>query len=206
MSLVGILAGLSLFENSISNYTFVFRVIGMWFLAPLISIGLAFLIIRLLRKGWPKNFWQRILAYKMLLIILSFTTAFVLGANTLGLLVATGGFDLITVSASIIGIFVGSIFFSSGALKRISQEFYSLRYVNSLTSLIASTILVETATFINIPLSNTQTTASAIFGTGISYGTKFISAKPFLIIVASWIVVPLLSFIIGIILNILVIA
>ena len=81
--------------------------------------------------------------YKLLLIVLSFSSAYVLGANTLGLLVATGGFDLPTVGAAVAAVFVGSFYLSGGAIKRVSQEFYLMRYTNSVATLITSTVLVE---------------------------------------------------------------
>jgi PiT family inorganic phosphate transporter len=201
MSLVGLLAGLSVAGKASANGFYVAEVASLWFAAPLISITVGFFFMRLLRRARPTNFWQRIQAYKVLLIVLSFSTAYVLGANTLGLVVATGGFDVVTVVAAVVAIFVGSFYLSGGAIRRISQEFYSMRYADALATLVTSTFLVEAATIFNIPLSNTQTTASAVFGTGISYRAKFVSLKPFLTIVAGWVVAPLLSFAIGILIG-----
>ena len=202
MSLVGLLAGLSIASNASGSGAFATTVVIMWFAAPLIAITLAFSLIRVLNRSWPSNFWQRIQSYKLLLIALSFSSAYVLGANTLGLVVATGGFDLATVGAAVIGVFVGAFYLSGGAIRRVSQEFYLMRYTNATATLVTSTVLVELATLFNIPLSNTQTTASAVFGAGMSYRTKFVSLKPFLTIVAGWIVAPLISFAIGLLINI----
>jgi PiT family inorganic phosphate transporter len=74
-----------------------------------------------------------------------------------------------------------------------------MRYPNATVALLTSTFLVEIATIFKIPLSNTQTMSAALFGTAISYRTKFISLKPFAIIVAGWIIAPMLSFAIGLI-------
>jgi PiT family inorganic phosphate transporter len=113
--------------------------------------------------------------------------------------VATGGFNVATIIAAITGIIVGSLFLGEGVIRRISQEFYMMRYSNATITLGASTILVEVAAVFHIPLSATQTTAAAVFGTGLSYKAKFMSLKPFLTIVACWIIAPLLSFAIGLI-------
>jgi len=198
MSLVGLLSGLSFTSGSSSNAIYILKVAILWILAPLIAILSGLYLVRALNHNWPRNFWQRLQAYKLLLIIFSFTTAFVLGANTLGLVVATGGFDLITVLAAIVAIFIGAFFLSGGAIRRISQEFYLMRYTDAFATMITDTILVELATLFNIPLSNTQTTASAAFGTGIGYRSKFVSLRPFFIIVAGWIAAPLISFSIGV--------
>jgi inorganic phosphate transporter, PiT family len=201
MSLVGLLAGLSLAGNAPASGGFALEVALMWFAAPVIALALAFFLIRFLNRSWPKNFWCRIQTYKVLLIVLSFSSAYVLGANTLGLVVATGGFDAAAVLAAVAGVFVGSFLLGEGAIRRVSQEFFLMRYANATATLVASTVLVEVATVFNIPLSNTQTTTAAVLGTGVSYKTKFVSLKPFLTIAAGWVIAPLLSFAIGLLLG-----
>jgi len=201
MALVGLLAGLSIAGNSPSNSLFVGEVVLTWVLVPIIAFGVAFGLIRLLNRSWPKNLWQRLQAYKLLLIVASFTTAYVTGANTLGLIVATGGFDFASVIAAVAAIFVGSFFLSEGAIRRVSEEFFLMRYANAAVTLVTSTVLVEAATIFNIPLSITQTTSVAVLGSGLSYRTKLVSAKPFLKIVAGWVIAPLLSFAIGLLIG-----
>jgi PiT family inorganic phosphate transporter len=198
MSLVGLLAGLSIGRSAPASALFASEVAAMWFAAPLIALALSFYLIRALNRNWPGNFWHRIQAYKIMIILLSFSTAYVLGANTLGLVVATSGFNLAVVIAAVIAIFVGSFHLSGGTIRRVSQEFYLMRYTSATATLVTSTVLVELATIFNIPLSNTQTAAAAVLGTGISFRTRFVSLKPFLTIVAGWIIAPLLSFALGI--------
>jgi PiT family inorganic phosphate transporter len=200
MSLVGLLAGLSVGRGMTTNMSFVTEVAAMWVIAPVAAALLAFYLIRIINRRKVKDIWHRIRFYKGLLIVLSFTTAYASGANTLSLIVATGGFKVATIIAAIAGIIIGSLFLGEGAIRRVSQEFYMMRYSNATITLGASTILVEIAAILNIPLSATQTTAAAVFGTGLSYKTKFMSLKPFLTIVAGWIIAPLLSFMIGLLL------
>lgn len=197
MSLVGLLSGLSIARNMPLNTLFGLGVVLMWVITPIVTIVLAIYLIKFLNPDWPKNYWQRIQVYKILLIILAFSSSFVLGANTIGLIVATGGFDIITVIGGIIAAFIGAFYLSAGEIRRISQELFLMRYPNATVSLLTTTILVEIATIFNIPLSNTQTITSAVLGTGMSYKTKFVSLKPFLLIISGWGIAPLLSFIIG---------
>ena len=201
MSLVGLLAGLSIAGDSPLNGLFVGEVVLTWVVVPLIAFAVAFFLIRFLNRSWPANFWHRLQEYKVLLIVLSFSTAYVTGANTLGMIVATGGFDSAAVLAAVAAIFVGSFFLGEGAIRRVSQEFFLMRYANVATTLITSTVLVELATVFNIPLSITQTTSVAVFGTGVSYKTKLVSVKPFLKVVAGWVIAPLLSFAIGLLIG-----
>ena len=94
MSLVGMLAGLSVAEGAFTSGAYVAEVAFMWVAAPLIAIALSFYLIRFINRSKPKNFWRRLQIYKVLLIVLALSTSYVLGANTLGLIVATGGFRL----------------------------------------------------------------------------------------------------------------
>lgn len=197
MALVGLLAGVSFAHNLTSQWTYMAQVAAMWFIAPIVAVFLAFYLIRFINSRKVEDIWRRIRFYKLLLIVLAFTTAFGLGANTLGLIVATAGFNWMTLTAAVGAVFVGTFFLGEGTIRRISQEFYLMRYSNATVALAASTILVEIAAFLNIPLSNTQTTTAAVFGAGISYKTKLLSLKTNITIVASWITTPVLSFTIG---------
>ncbi len=201
MSIVGLLAGLSVAGNIATGDTFLQFVVFMWIAAPIAAFALSFCLTRALSMDLPTNLWRRLQAYKVLLIVLSFSSAYVLGANTLGLVVAMGGFDWYTVLAAVAAVFVGTFLLGEGAIRRVSEEFYLMRYANATATLITSTILVEVATFLNIPLSNTQTTAAAVFGAGVSYKAKLVSIKPFLTVMISWVVAPLLSFAIGLLIG-----
>ncbi len=199
MSLVGLLTGVSIANGTLVDGAYVTEIVGLWVAAPLIAIVFAFYLIRIINKRQPKNVWHRLQTYKILLIVLAFSTSYVLGANTIGLIVATGGFDFYTAILSIAAIFIGTFYLSAGEIRRVSQELFLMRYPNATTALLTSSVLVEAATLLNIPLSNTQALSSAVFGTGISYKSKFVSIKPFLITVSSWVIAPLLSFAIGLI-------
>ena len=102
MSLVGLLAGLSIAGNSRSTGLFVVEVVLTWIAVPLIALAVAFFLIRFLNREWPTNFWHRLQTYKILIVVASFTTAYVTGANTLGMIVATEGFDLASVLVAIV--------------------------------------------------------------------------------------------------------
>jgi PiT family inorganic phosphate transporter len=197
MSLVGLLAGVSIAGGLDGQLGYMTKVVAMWFIAPVLAAILAFSLIRYINRRKVRNIWGNIRLYKVLLIILAFTAAYTLGANTLGLIVATAGFSWATVAVGVAAIFIGTFFLGEGAIRRVGEEFYLMRYSNATVALAASTILVETAALLNIPLSNTQTTTAAVFGAGVSYKSKFLSLKPYIIIVLGWVAAPLLSFTIG---------
>ncbi len=199
MSLAGLLAGLSIANGTFTNQGFLVQTIVLWIVAPLVTAIFVFFMLKIFHANFSQDVWKRLKIYKILIIILSFSASYVLGANTIGLIVATGGTNIITLITSVIAIFLGSFFLSAGEIKRVSQELFLMRYPNTTVTLLSSTVLVEIATIFHIPLSNTQTLSAAIFGAGISYKTKLMSSKPFLKIVAGWIIAPLLSFVVGLI-------
>ena len=198
MTLVGLIAGFSMAAGLMTKTLYLAEVVSMWVAAPLISIVFAFYLIRLLNRERPKNLWRRLQTYKVLLIVLAFSTSYVLGANTIGLIVATGTFNILNLAAAVIGVFIGTFFLSAGEIRRVAQELFLMRYPNATVSLVASTVLVEIATVLKIPLSNTQALSAAVFGTGLSYKSKFVSLKPFLLTVIGWVIAPLLSLALGV--------
>ncbi|MEM0155459.1 MAG: inorganic phosphate transporter [Thermoplasmataceae archaeon] len=197
MVLVGVSVGLSLHYGYSINTGFISIVILAWVVAPIGSIAFAYLLSVGLRKWNPRNFWSEISLLKVLLVVVSFLTAFTLGANTLGLIANMEGFDVYVIISMLLGIVIGSVFLSRGIIKRVAQEMYLMRYSNALTSLLVSSIFVEVATILSIPLSNTQTLTSSVFGTGMSYRTKAIYLGPFLLVAGSWLVSPIAGLILG---------
>ncbi|HMK94231.1 MAG TPA: inorganic phosphate transporter [Candidatus Limnocylindrales bacterium] len=199
MSLVGLIAGFSITASEMTKMLYVAEVVSVWVAAPLISIFFAFYLIKLLNREPVHNLWDRLQTYKVLLIVLAFSTSYVLGANTLGLIVSTSGFNIFNLTAAVVGAFIGVYFLSAGEIRRVAEELFLMRYPNATVSLVASTVLVEIATILKIPLSNTQALSGAVFGTGMSYKSKFVSLKPFLLTVLGWVIAPLLSFVLGIV-------
>ncbi|HUK28574.1 MAG TPA: inorganic phosphate transporter [Candidatus Acidoferrales bacterium] len=197
MALVALLLGLSTSHNLPTNYVYTRSVIAMWLIAPVSALVFGFAFLRVIDRIQIENVWRRIATYKFLQIALSFFAAFVLGANTIGLVVALAGFEPSTMLTAIVAIIIGSMLFSDGELRRVGQEFFSMRYANSLAALFVSTLFVELATFFAIPLSSTQALSAGILGTGTSYRVKLVSLRPFLVIVIAWVIVPTLSFAVG---------
>jgi len=199
-SLTGVLAGISIAHRLPIDRIFLGYIIIVWILAPLISITSAFYAMRVLSRTTPKNPWSRVKMYKLLIIAASLLTAYASGTNTLALVVAIGGFNIVQVSIAILAIIFGSFFLSAGQIKRVGSEMYSLRYSSALVTLLISNALILFASTYGIPLSSTQTLSATVFGVGISHKDRFIATRPFLMIASGWIVAPLVSLGIGLIL------
>lgn len=200
MSLVGLFAGRSVAQQNGIGQPLIW-VAAAWGISPAVAAVAAFALLKLTRAVALKNFWNHLRLLKALLITLSFTASFALGANTIGLLVAVGGFNTSALLCGILGIAVGSAFLSSGSVRRISQELFLMRYQNAVVALLTSTILVQTATLFGLPISSAGILSFAVLGAGLSYREKLMSLKPFLANVFGWVLAPLLGFLIGLLIT-----
>ena len=193
MAIVGVAIGISLRTGYSMDTLYTVTVLTAWILAPILSIALSYYMNMRMNKIKVNNVWKVTGTYKILLIIISFLTAFALGANTFGLLYSLAPHSYLMLAIMVFFIFIGSTFLSGGVIKRVSQDVYSMRYLNAFVSLFVSSVLVEGATFFSIPLSNTQTLTSSVFGSGLSYRTKLMFPKAFLVVVLMWIASPLIG-------------
>jgi PiT family inorganic phosphate transporter len=197
MAIVGTSIGIGLKTGYNYDSVYITMIIALWILAPVLAILSSYFLNLNLNRISVKNVWKTARFYKLFLVLISFLTAFSLGANTFGLLASLGGSSDLTILIMIIAIFLGAAFMSSGVIRRVSQDMYGMRYQNATVSLLVSSLLVEGATFFSLPLPSTQTLTSSVFGTGLSYKTKAMQMRPFLIIVIMWIVSPVLGMILG---------
>ena len=183
--LPALLAGVALAFTS-----YFFFMILAWMAAPAAALFATPVIARLAGRSGKNDFWTKIEVYKALLILVSFSFAFTLGANTVGLVVAVEGFGGFAIPLAIVGVVVGTFFLSAGEIRRVSSDMFDLGYSNAMSSMLASAILVEASTLAGIPMSNTMVQNTAVFGAGLSYKTRFFSAKPFFMVALSWIAFP----------------
>ncbi len=197
MALVGTAVGISIRSGTILDTGYLEIVVLIWIVTPVAAIVLSLYANRFFGKIRTDRTWNMASTLKILLLGGSAFTAYTLGANTIGLIAAFAGSGLISKIAVVAGILVGSVFLSKGVLKRIGQEMYTMRYFSALTSLLVSSFMVEGATLFSLPLSSTQTLTSAVFGAGLSYKFKTLFTKPYLIVIATWIISPVLGLSLG---------
>ena len=188
---------------SLAFTSYFFFMILAWMAAPAAALVATPLIARLAAKPGANDFWAKIEVYKALLILVSFMFAFTLGANTIGLVVAVEGFGELSIPLAIVGVVIGTFFLSSGEIRRVSSGMFDLGYSNATSSMLTSALLVEGSTLVGIPMANTMVQNTAVFGAGLSYKTRFFSAKSFVLVALSWIVFPAAGIAAGILIAVL---
>lgn len=201
MTLAMAIVGIELAYSGFLNLQFLSYIVVFWVLSAVLSVVFTLVTMRASYRFLANSrIWPMVRKIKMLLIIISFFTAFVLGANTIGFLfAATSGmldpvYGIVTVVAAVV---MGSVLLSRGELRRIGNEILPLRYVNALIIQMVSVLVVQAATMISIPSSNTQTFTASLYGAGLSYRTRMILKKPMLIIILSWIATASISLVMG---------
>ncbi len=170
--------------------SYFFYMILAWMAAPAAALVATPLIARLASRVGADDFWAKIEVYKVLLLIVSFLFAFTLGANTVGLVVAVEGSGGLAVPLAIAAVVVGTFFLSAGEIRRVTSDLFELGYSNAMSSMLTSAVLVEISTLSGIPMASTMVQNTAVFGAGLSYKTRFFSAKPFFLVALSWFVFP----------------
>ncbi|MDG6954341.1 MAG: inorganic phosphate transporter [Nitrososphaerota archaeon] len=198
LTLPALLAGVSL---GFTGYFFL--MILVWVTAPVAALLATPLIARLASRLGANSFWAKVEAFKALLLLISFAFAFTLGANTIGLIVAVEGFGALSVALAIAGVVLGTFFLSAGVIRRVSTEMFDLGYSNATSSMLASALLVEASTLAGIPMSNTMVQNAAVFGAGLSYKTRFFSAKPFYLVALGWLIFPVIGIAAGVLVSVL---
>ena len=191
------LIGISLASGQMINFGFVALMIALWIMAPAASLILAEFAMKatpmLLQK---KKVWETLAWIRLLLVILSFFTAFTLGANTLGLLFASVK-TYTSIFVVIIAIIVGSLVMGRGEIRRLGNDILPLRYINAIVSQAISVGFAEGATVAGVPLSNTPTFTASIYGTGLAYKTSLFIKKTRNIFLMTWIATAFVSLFLG---------
>lgn len=188
---------------SLSFGSYFLHMLVLWTLAPLAALLITPVFTKKLAAVSLKNVWSKVQISKALLLVTSFLFAFVLGANTVGLIVGVEGFNFISVSFAVAAVILGTLFFSAGEIRRISIDVFNLGYTNAMSSMLSATILVEISTLIGVPMSNTVLQTTGVISAGMSYKDKFFSLKPFVLIIASWFLFPGIAAAAGVILHML---
>ena len=208
MTMAMAILGLDIAIGANPDPTFVAVMVLAWILSSVFAILLSYATMRYSYNMMKdRNIWTSIRYMKLLLIVVSFFTAFTLGANTLGFVYALmphQGNAAYAIGLAIIGIILGSVFLSRRELALMGNGIVAMRYLNSTISQAVSAIFVEIATMFSIPLSNTQIYVSSIYGSTISYKMHFAQGKTMLAIIRSWVSLAILAMALGYMLALLI--
>ncbi len=194
-ALTGAILGVSLALGTLDISGYLVLILGFWFLVPLVATALGVLLVALDDRLSLRNLWLKLSLLKTGLLVVSFLSAYVLGSNTLGLIAGVPYNERLYASLVVgAGSVVGALTLGRGALRRLTEGFFSLRYPTAFFSQLVGAATVELASQVGVPLSITETVSSGIIGSGLARRMRVINVRNVFLIVSSWILSPLAGF------------
>jgi len=201
-ALTGSILGVSFAVGSLQNTRYLVLILGFWLLAPILATALGVLLMALDDRYSPKNLWLKLSILKSGLLVVAFLSAYVSGSNTLGLIAGVPSGQTFTATIAVgLGCVIGAFTLGKGALRRLSEGIFSLRYPNAFYAQLLGSSTVELANQLGVPLSTTETVSSGIIGSGLARKMRVMNVRNISLIVTSWIVSPAAGAVAGYVLT-----
>ncbi len=196
--LTGVILGVSLSAGALQLNRYLALIVLFWTIVPVIATGLGVVLVRLDDRYSPKNLWLKLSILKAGLLFLAFFSAYVLGSNTLGLIVGVPSSQTFETALAVgLGAVIGAFWLGQGVLRRLTEGIFQLRYPNAFFAQLLGTSTVELASQLGIPVSITETVSSGIIGSGFARKMRVMNVRNAFLIIASWIVSPAVGLIVG---------
>src|SRR5437660_1496903 len=96
-----------------------------------------------------------------------------------------------------LGAALGTFVLGRGALRRLTEGIFSLRYPNAFFSQLIGSATVELANQLGVPLSITETVSSGIIGSGLARRMRMMNTRNVFLIISSWIISPIAGFLLA---------
>jgi len=175
----------------------ILKILGFWCVTFLSSVIVAFLFVKLMATR-KNGVISSLLALKLASVVMVFITAYTLGANTVGFVVAfasQSAGNLLTVILTISGIIIGVLVIQGRrGITKLGSGFYGLRYTSSVAPYVSTLILTEIGTQFSIPLPMSISIFSGMLGTALAMRLRLISRrKVATYIMLSWVLPLILS-------------
>jgi inorganic phosphate transporter, PiT family len=202
-TLTGSILGVSAALGVLRETGYLALILAFWFLVPLVATALGILLIELDDKLSPRNLWLKLTVLKTGLLPVAFLSAYVLGVNTLGLIAGVPydqTFNAPTIAVGL-GSVIGAFLLGKGALQRLTEGIFSLRYPNAFYAQLVGSASVELANQLAVPLSITETVSSGIIGSGLARRMRVLNVRNISLIISSWILSPIAGFILAFVLT-----
>jgi PiT family inorganic phosphate transporter len=193
-ALVGGAVGIGALEGTL-NSGFALVVGSSWVYAPLMSIPVAALIYVFLKKALPKGIFQRARVNAFLVLASSFYVAYVLGANTVGLLEGFSSTPVTVAGPSLaLASFLGSFVAGKKVTKTVSEDIVGISPVASSGASFGGALVVELMTQLAVPVSVSQIGVAALFGPSLAHKATVSNRSKVLRIIFVWALAPIFGF------------
>jgi len=197
-ALTGTILGVSFAIGALQQTSYLVLILIFWVSAPIVATALGLFFVRLDDRYSPRNLWVKLSLLKAGLVVMAFLSAYVTGSNALGLIAGVPSNQPLIATVFVgLGSVLGASVLGRGALRRLTEGIYSLRYPNAFYSQLLGAGTVELANQLGVPVSTTETVSSGIIGSGLASKMRVMNSRDVFLIVASWVISPALGFLLG---------
>ena len=197
-ALTGTILGVSFAIGTLQQTDYLILILIFWVSAPIVATALGMFFVKLDNRYSTRNLWVKLSLLKAGLVVMAFLSAYVTGSNALGLIAGVpSNQPQIAIVVVALGSVLGAFVLGRGALRRLTEGIYSLRYPNAFYSQLLGAGTVELANQLGVPLSTTETVSSGIIGSGLASKMRVMNSRNVFLIIASWVISPALGFLLG---------
>lgn len=196
--LIGSAVGIGLGSEMNVNWNFTLIVFMFWIITPFFSAILSVIIHKIITclSYAVKNLLTLNYLYGVATLALSFYVAYVLGANTVGLV---NGIYKSLIESVWIGIAFGAAtalgiyFLGRGITESVGREIIGLSPSSALVAQLSGALTVHFFTQFGLPVSITQALIGGIFGIGLAKRMALINKRTVGNIIKGWILAPIIG-------------
>jgi PiT family inorganic phosphate transporter len=200
-AIVGSVVGIGLAMGAKINSSKLLTIVGSWILCPLLAMALSYALIHLfgfiLRRIQISTMLVQT-AIGWLAIISACYVAYSMGANNVG--DAVGPIENLGIISPTILVIIGGIAIAAGALTygkkvadTVGKGITPLDLTGAFAAQMSSAFGIHIFSIFGIPVSTSMAIVGAVVGVGLVKGVSAISKKSILVIIAGWVLTPLLS-------------
>jgi len=198
-SIVGSAIGIGLGRGISINWNFTSTILVFWILNPVFAALLSIIIYQIILRASSavKNILMLNYLYGKVTLILSFYVAYVLGANTVGLINGIyapliGGEWIVSLAFGA-GTALGIYFLSRGITESVGRRIIGLSPTAALVAQLSGALTVHLFTQFGLPVSITQALVGGIFGISLAKKIALINKRMVRNIIAGWILAPIIG-------------
>lgn len=188
--------GSALFLGLPMNAGYIALVLVSWLTTPFIAAIIALLVGKFLRRHSVGSLGGAMMIFGILLLVASFYTAYVFGANTLGLVVGVIGADVGVVPGTLLALIataLGGVFIGERVSRTVGEGISQLGPPTAFAAQMGGALTVQLFTELSVPVSISQAIVGGVTGGGLSKGARALSRDNTIKLLVFWIATPVFS-------------
>jgi PiT family inorganic phosphate transporter len=174
----------------------VMLVLASWILTPFLAAAVSLMLSRVLHRYTINSLGGTVMIYGFLTILASLYTAYVFGANTLGLIIGVIKDDLgwyLSLATAVIATSLGGIIVGERVSRTVGEGVSGLGPPTAFASQVGGAFTVHLFTQASIPVSISHAIIGGISGGGLEKGAKALSRETAVKLVVLWSMTPVFS-------------